>query len=172
MRLIKNSNWPWYLEFHLRLRTYVSHLSASSYSRLRCIFSACRCTAFALTNNYTVSGKARYQEHLEKKLEGEIQKRGQKGWFKGSISHSFFFSPLCASPYSHVLFPCLHFKDDEWHSDGRLLISSVLGRGLDRDCTVFQRYRGGCATPSINYICLEYHLQGAHSWTTHGLREQ
>lgn len=178
MHLIKKkklraANWPWYLEFYLRLRTYVIHLSASSYSGLQYIFSAWPCTAPTPTNNYILSGKVRYQEYLEEKMEGKIQKRGQKWRQRGDLkdfSHILFF-PLCFS-FLSCLFFCLHFKDDEWHSGGRLLISSVLGRGLDRDCTVLQCYCGGCTTPSINYICLEYHLQGARSWTSHGLREQ
>lgn len=106
-------------------------------------------------------------------MEGEKQKRGQKQRGRGDLKDLTYiiFSP-CALPFSPVLFFGLHFKDDEWHSGGRLLISSMLGRGLDRDCTVLQCYCAGCATLSINYICLEDHLQGARSGTTHGLREQ
>lgn len=167
---LRAATWPWCLEFYLRLRTYGIHLSASSYSGLHCIFSAWLWTATTPTNNYTMSGKARYQEYLEKKREGERQKKGQKQRPRGNLkdlSHILF-------PFSFLSCPVfgLHFKDDEWHSSGRLLISSMLGRGLDRDYTELQCYCGGCVTPSINYMCLEYHLQGARSWTTHGLREQ
>lgn len=72
------------------------HLSASSDSGLQCIFSAWLCTAPTLTNNYILSGKARYKEYLEEKMEGKIQKRRQRGDLK-DFSHILLFPVLLLS---------------------------------------------------------------------------
>lgn len=169
---LRAANWPWYL------LSQAESICDSPFCQLlfwATVHFLSMTVLYTYTDKqyYTMSGKGRYQEYLEKKMEGEIQKRGQEQKRRGDLkdlSYILFFPVTLLSLLS--FFFCLHFKDDEWHSSGRLLISSMLGRGLDRDCTVLRCYCGGCATPSINYICLEYHLQGAYSETTHGLREQ